>query len=418
MADLPHELHPLLGKAFPPNALDPESLQALARLQEVLDREVAPAAAENDARGRYPTAAIAAVKLSGVLRTCVSRSFGGPGLSNRFSLEAQLRMAIADSSVAQIFKVHDEIVREMFVYCPESLRPRLAQIVLEEGAIIGLAVAESGKKADDPWKTVCRRQPDGGYVIDGQKIYTTAAAEADYIAVWAVDPDAEGVLENPRLGGRLNLVGRDAPGLRIHRDWDALGQLATDSGTITFTGERASPGMLASTSDRAPLLYAPLRYQAGFAAVLIGIAVGALRAAIPFVTTKTRPWSSASVDNAADDPYVRRLLGELTADLAAAYALTLACGDLLDAADAGRIDRTSLAIPIYSAKAAASRAAMRATSEFYALMGTRATARKEGLDRYWRNARTLSLHDPVDWKHAEIGRHLLAGWDPPFGPYQ
>ncbi|MFO0988542.1 MAG: acyl-CoA dehydrogenase family protein [Alphaproteobacteria bacterium] len=418
MTDLPRELRPLLGNAFPPNALDAASVDALARLQEVLDREVAPMAAENDARGRYPTAAIAAVKRSGVLRTCVSRSLGGPGLSNRFSLEAQLRIAVADSSVAQVFKVHDEIVREMLVYCPASLRPRLAQIVLEEGAIIGLAVAESGKKADDPWKTVCRRQPDGGYVIDGQKIYTTAAAEADYIAVWAVDPDADGVQANPRLGGRLNLVRRDAPGMRIHRDWDALGQRATDSGTITFTGVRAAPGMLASTPENAPLSYAPLRYQAGFAAVMIGIAVGALQAAIPFVAAKSRPWPSAGVDNAMDDPYVRRLMGELTADLAAAYAITLACGDLLDAADAGRIDRTSLAIPVYAAKAAASRAAMRATSEVYALMGTRSAMRKEGFDRYWRNARTLSLHDPVDWKHAEIGRHLLAGWEPPFGAYQ
>jgi alkylation response protein AidB-like acyl-CoA dehydrogenase len=206
--------------------------------------------------------------------------------------------------------------------------------------------------------------------------------------------------------------------VKVHRDWDALGQRATDSGTITFTKVRVEPGMRASLPGRAPLSYAPLRYQAGFAAVLIGIGIGALGATIPFVTSKSRPWPSAGVDNAADDPYVRRLLGEMTADLAAAYAITLATGDLLDEADAGTIDRTSIAIPIYAAKAAASRAAMRATSECFALMGTRAAARKEGFDRFWRNARTLSLHDPVDWKHAEIGRHLLTGWDPPFGPYQ
>jgi len=387
-------------------------------LQEVLDSEVAPTAAENDSRGRYPTDAIAAIKRTGVLRTGVPRDFGGAGLPNRFSLEAQVRIAAADSSVAQIFKVHDELVREIFVYCPEEFRPRLARFVLEEGAIIGLAVAESGKKVDDTWKTVCRRQPDGGYVINGQKIYTTAAAEADFIAVWAIDPDADGARENPRRGARMNLVKRDAAGLFVHRDWDALGQRATDSGTITFSDVHAESGMQASIPERAPLSYAPLRYQAGFAAVLIGIAIGGLRAAIPFITTKSRPWPSAEVDNAADDPYVRRLFGEFTAELAAAYALTLACGDMLDLADAGRIDRTSLAIPIYAAKAAASRAAVRATSELYAMMGTRAAARREGFDRYWRNARTLSLHDPIDWKYAEIGRHLLTGWDPPFGPYQ
>ena len=77
-----------------------------------------------------------------------------------------------------------------------------------------------------------------------------------------------------------------------------------------------------------------------------------------------------------------------------------------------------LAVPIYAAKAAASRAAGRATSEIYAWLGTRGAARTNGFDRYWRNARTLSLHDPVDWKHEEVGHHVLTGWDPPPGIYQ
>ena len=118
-----------------------------------------------------------------------------------------------------------------------------------------------------------------------------------------------------------------------------------------------------------------------------------------------------------DDPLVRRLAGELAADLAAAYALCLACGDLLDAFARGELSRAELAVPIYAAKSTASRAGVRAANEMYALMGTRATRRTAGFDRYWRNARTLSLHDPVDWKNAEIGSHVLAGWDPTPGVY-
>ena len=181
---------------------------------------------------------------------------------------------------------------------------------------------------------------------------------------------------------------------------------------------KTKPDWKCSISGQAPLPHASLRYQAGFAAVLIGLGIGALRAAIPFVTGKSRPWPSAGVDNAADDPFVRRLTGELTADLAAAYALTLATGDLLDAHERGEIDRTALAAPIYAAKAAASRAGVRATSEIFALMGTRSVARAHGFDRFWRNARTISLHDPVDWKHSELGQHVLTGWDPPPGIYQ
>ncbi|WP_210254872.1 acyl-CoA dehydrogenase family protein [Methylocapsa sp. S129] len=396
----------------------PEHRRLVAELQSVLDAEIAPLAVENDARGRYPTASIAALKRSGFLKAVVPTAYGGLGVPHRVSLEAQVRLGAADSAVAQIYKIHDELIREIFVYSPEELRTRLARAVLKEDAILGLAVAESGRKVDDPLATTALPRPDGGFLINGRKIYTTGAAEADLIAVWAFNPKAEGAADNPLLGVQLNLVAPSTAGVDIHRDWDALGQRATDSGTITFSNVETDPAWRANRPGELAPLHASLRYQAGFAAVLIGIGIAAIRAASVFVGTQSRPWPSAGVDNAAEDPYVRRLVGELTADLAAAYAITLTTGDLLDAYEHGETDRTSVAIPIYAAKSAASRAAIRATSEIYALMGTRAAARSAGFDRFWRNARTLSLHDPVDWKNAEIGRHALTGWDPPPGLYQ
>ncbi|MFT3854693.1 MAG: acyl-CoA dehydrogenase family protein [Ilumatobacteraceae bacterium] len=284
--------------------------------------------------------------------------------------------------------------------------------------MLGLAVAEAGRTVDEPWtSTVLPSGDEPGFVVSGTKIYTTGAAEADEIAVWAFNPAVDGVAEHPLLGFQLSLVPRGAPGVDVRRDWDALGQRATDSGTTVFDAVHVAAGRRASESGRAPLPQNALRYQAGFAAVLVGIGIGALRAATAFVAGSSRPWPSAGVDSAADDPLVRRRCGELAADLAAAYQATMATGALLDAFEAGTIGRTELAVPIYAAKVAAHRAALRATSEIYDLMGTRAAARSTGFDRWWRNARTLSLHDPVAWKQEEIGRHLLTGWDPPPGIY-
>src|SRR5215470_133497 len=113
------ELSGLLGAAIPVPPFPPDELAALTRLQATLDGEIAPAAAAADAVGRYPTAAIAALKRSGILHSGVPKEWGGPGASHRLSLEAQVRIGAADSSVAQIFKVHDELTREIFVYCPD-----------------------------------------------------------------------------------------------------------------------------------------------------------------------------------------------------------------------------------------------------------------------------------------------------------
>lgn len=418
MTDTPKKLPPLLGAAFPPNGIAAEYLPDLLALQQVLDAEIAPRAAENDQLGRYPTASIAALKQSGFLKSIVPVEHGGRSVPHRVSMEAQLRIAIADSAVAQLYKVHDEIVREILTYCPPDLIPRLSKVIVADKAIIGLAVAEAGRKVDDPLKTTALPRADGGFTVHGQKIYTTAAAEADYIATWAFNPQAPGADQNPFLGMQLNLIPPGTKGITVHRDWDVLGQRATDSGSITFDRVETDPLWNATIPGQFSPPHASLRYQVGFAAIMIGNGIAALREAAGFVPSKSRPWPSAGVDNAADDPHTRKTMGELTAGLAAAYALLLQAADLLDAFERGEVTRTELAIPVYAAKTAANKAALDATSEIYTLMGTRSVARSNGFDRYWRNVRTLSLHDPVSWKYAEIGRHVLTGWEPEPGLYQ
>lgn len=412
------KLPPLLGAAFPPNGIAPDYLPDLVALQAVLDADIAPRAAETDRVGRYPTASIAALKRSGFLKSVIPAAFGGRSVPHRVSMEAQLRMAIADPAVAQIYKVHDELVREIPTYCPPALLPRLARAVVEDQAIIGLAVAEQGRRVDDPLTTTALPDGQGGFVVDGRKIYTTGAAEADYIAVWAFNPQAPGVAENPFAGMQLNLIPPTTPGVTVHRDWDALGQRGTDSGTISFDQVKTDPNWNATIPGKFSPPHASLRYQVGFAAIMIGVGIAALKEASRFVPTRSRPWPSAGVDNAADDPHTRKIMGELVTGLVAAYSLMLATADLLDAAERGDISRTELAIPVYAAKAAASEAALAATSEIFTLMGTRAVAAGNGFDRHWRNARVLSLHDPVSWKYAEIGRHVLTGWEPEPGLYQ
>ncbi|MBZ5762833.1 MULTISPECIES: acyl-CoA dehydrogenase family protein [Rhizobium] len=418
MQKAPTNLPPLLGAAFPPNGIAAEYISDLLTLQTVLDDEIAPLAAETDRVGRYPTKSIAALKRSGFLKSVVPVAFGGRAMPHRVSMEAQLRIAIADSAVAQIYKVHDEIVREILTYCPADLKPRLSRAIVEDNAIIGLAVAEAGRKVDDPMTTTATPATDGGFIVHGRKIYTTGAAGADYIATWAYNAAAPGVAANPLAGMQLNLIPPTAPGITIHRDWDALGQRGTDSGTITFDNVKTDPLWNATIPGLFSPPHASLRYQVGFAAIMIGVGIAALREAAGFVASSSRPWPSAGVDNAADDPHTRKIMGELTAGLSAAYALMLMAADLLDAFERGEVSRTELAIPVYAAKAAANKAALEATSEIFTLMGTRAAGRKNGFDRHWRNARILSLHDPVSWKYAEIGRHVLTGWEPDPGLYQ
>ncbi len=67
---------------------------------------------------------------------------------------------------------------------------------------------------------------------------------------------------------------------------------------------------------------------------------------------------------------------------------------------------------VAQAKVLAHKAALEVSSQFFELTGARATSGRLGLDRFWRNARVHTLHDPVDYKYRDVGRYLLEGLYP------
>lgn len=51
------------------------------------------------------------------------------------------------------------------------------------------------------------------------------------------------------------------------------------------------------------------------------------------------------------------------------------------------------------------------------MMGARATSAKYNFDRYWRNVRTHTLHDPVDYKIRDLGNYTLNNIYPEISAY-
>lgn len=112
------------------------------------------------------------------------------------------------------------------------------------------------------------------------------------------------------------------------------------------------------------------------------------------------------------------VFGELEVDVATAEAMLVAAGRRVDeavdgSAGAPRQLVAEASIAVARAKAVADRVATPVASALFEVSGTRSAAAGTGLDRYWRDARTHTLHDPVRWKYQHIGRWLLRGEDPP-----
>ncbi|MDX2216049.1 MAG: acyl-CoA dehydrogenase family protein [Oculatellaceae cyanobacterium bins.114] len=146
--------------------------------------------------------------------------------------------------------------------------------------------------------------------------------------------------------------------------------------------------------------------------VYLGIAKGAFNAAQAYTTTQIRPWITSGVDSATKDPYILHTYGELWLELEAAIAYTDKVADLVQAAwdkgdDLTHQERGEVAVAVSAAKALATRSGLNIVNRIFEVTGTRSTATKYGFDRYWRDLRTFTLHDPVDYKLRDIGNWVL-----------
>lgn len=271
--------------------------------------------------------------------------------------------------------------------------------------------------ATNPGDPPVRLTRDGdGLQLDGRKRYATGVAQADVLIVAA--EDVAGVLPGSEPGKRILIaVETSRGGFIVENDWDRIGQRRTGSSSVTLEGVPVTAADVLGDPGRDwfAALTAPL-VQLLFANLDAGLGRGALTQVASLVSARTRPLAGGEV-GASSDPLLHRLLGELDAHLAAAEALLDRIGaDFEVALDrfctpgapaVTEADRHALTIAAARAKVVAVDAALDAASRGYEALGASGTERSLGLDRFWRDLRTHSLHDSLEHKRREIGAALL-----------
>jgi len=372
----------------------------LARLGETArDREGARDFAFADVR---------ALARAGIALVGVAREDGGAGGTVRDVAEVVVDVARADSNVAQAlrssFLLANQVAgREDLPHRDEALR-RLRRRDL----FAGTANERTGG-AGGAVNAVARRV-DGGWVIDGEKYYSTGGLYADWFSAQARAEDGTLV--------RFT-VPTDREGVEVVDDFDAVGQRLTASGTTRLTGVRVSDAEAVLDGTAAP----DNPWQGAFAqlylaAVQAGIAARALADAVEFVRTRARPIKHSTAPRSVDDPYVRHTIGEIAARAQAARAVVLLGAEEVQrtrglTGEAARTAGAEAAVQVAQAGAVAIESALRAAELLFDVGGASITDRHLGLDRHWRNARTAANHNPRQWKLAVAGAYHLTGEDPP-----
>lgn len=376
-------------------------------------RAVAPGARERDRNGTPDLEAFKCVRESGILTARVPRRYGGPGVSYVGVCEMMTELASVDPSLTQVLQPHFGFLDVVALGATEAQKRRFFGGIVR-GDHWGNATIELGVKTALHFETSVHRR-DGVGVVNGTKFYCTGTSYSDVIPVLCVEDGARLILA---------MVPRDAAGVDITDDWDAMGQRATASGTVRFADVAVGLESLVDLSCLNSRNFIGGASQIMQCAIDAGIARGALADAVDYVRHKARPWVDSGVKRAADDPYVQERVGRMRAMVTISDTMVrrgAACVDETYDAQVVRqcggdeleelLVRASTDIAV--AKIASTEAALRVSEMLFELGGASATMSKYGYDRHWRNARTHTTHDPLMYKFKHLGNLELSGTPPP-----
>ncbi len=380
---------------------DQEAITIARRLAEKFEQE----AALRDRERRLPVAELDAFSQSGLWAMTVPKAYGGAEVSYVTVGEVMTIISAADPSLGQIPQNHLAVLDMIRLSASDEQKRFFFGEVLK-GLRLGNAFSERGSKTAGHFETQIRPQGEG-YVLNGQKFYSSGALLSHLVPVSATD-------ENGKT--QIAFVERDNRGLRIIDDWSSFGQRTTASGTVLLENAfvPASHVIPAHLAYDVPTANGPVA-QIIHAGVDLGIAQAAIDETIRFVRRYTRPWIDSGQEHGYEDLYSIAQIGDLTIRLHAAETLLARAGRTVDAAIAQPNEETVAAasIAVAEAKVLTTEIAIQATNQLFELAGTRSTLAEYNLDRHWRNARTHTLHDPVRWKFQAIGNYYLNDINPP-----
>lgn len=394
-----------------------DSQDPLAIATALADR-LASTAVERDRAGGHAAAEREAIRQSGLLALSVPAALGGAGADWATVMASVRIIARADSALAHVYGFHHLQLASIALYGNADQSQRLLGATASEQLFWGNALNPLDRRTvatgiDGGGAAGAGR---GGYILDGIKSFCSGSVGADWLFISAWDPGVPGAL--------LGALPASTAGLTVQADWDAFGQRQTDSGNVLFERVHLPPELLLQAAEAvpAPSPRQTLRTQLAqliMANLFLGIGQGALAAASDYTREQARPWFAAGVARAADDPLVQHRYGKLwltmrAAELACEHAAAALDGAWRRGAALTADQRGAVAIAVAEAKVLSHRAGMDISSQMFEQMGARSTASRHGFDRFWRNARVHTLHDPVDYKLRDLGRHALDGsWPEP-----
>ena len=371
-----------------------ESADLIDLVRQIAAAELAPRAAEAEAKGEFPREQFRLLGQAGLLGLPYPERYGGGEQPFEVYVQVLEELASAWLTIALGVSVHVLSCHPVATFGTEEQRQERLPAMVGGDLLGAYALSEPQSGSDAAALATAGVRTGNGYRLTGTKAWITHAGHADYYNVMARTGDP-----GPR-GISCFLVPADAPGLTTAPPERKMGLTGSATAQVLLDGVEVAPERLIGQEGQGfTVAMAALDAgRLGIAACAVGVAQAALDAAVAYAQQRTQFGRSI-----ADFQGLQFMLADMATGVAAARSL------LLDAArlkDAGRPYGEQAAM----AKLFATDTAMSVTTDAVQVLGGAGYTQDFPVERYFREAKVLQIVEGTNQiQRLVIGRGLTGG---------
>src|SRR5512139_10668 len=224
---------------FPYPAINERDREMLAMIVESIDRFLEgkdEEFARMDREARQPDEFVQALRELGLFGLIIPEEFGGIGLSNAAYARVLAQTSSYDSSVSLTIGAHSSIgMKGLLLFGTAEQKARYLPKLATGEMIAAFCLTEAGAGSDAAAiRTTAKRNGDGSFTLNGEKLWITNGGIADFYTVFARTDGPEGKVT-------AFLVEAAWPGVSHGHHEDKMGIRASSTTTVAFSDVRVPP---------------------------------------------------------------------------------------------------------------------------------------------------------------------------------
>ncbi|QQK43305.1 Isovaleryl-CoA dehydrogenase IvdA, putative [Penicillium digitatum] len=208
-----------------------ELLELRERVQDFTRREIpADVAARTDEQNEFPAEMWKKMGDAGFLGVTANEEYGGLGMGYQAHCVVMEEISRASGSIGLSYAAHSQLcVNQLSINGSTEQKKRFLPDLLSGEKVGALAMSEHSAGSDVVSMKTTAKEVDGGWLLNGTKMWITNGPDADYIVVYAKT--------QPELGSKgitAFLVEKTFKGFSCARKLDKLGMRGSNTGELIF----------------------------------------------------------------------------------------------------------------------------------------------------------------------------------------